>query len=333
MTTPLRNDSPGLRHAWHPVLRASELTDRPVRVELLGDALVLVRLDGAVSVFVDKCPHRNARLSDGCIVGNQLQCPFHGWEFDASGKCTHIPALGNGATVPPTSRLTPSADVQEKYDLIWIAPDTPVCEILAVPEWEDPSLSVVWLPCIDVKATAGQVIDNFLDFAHFPFVHSGTFGAGEDALIPPYEVQSTMDGWGFVVDYHHKINNKEDPLVTTGEHPLLQPRVMKYNFGAPFIATLRLDFPLTGMVNLITMFVQPLDASTSRVYCGMLRNDFTDQASRDAAVDYELKVFAEDTRILEHLWNNEIPLDVGQSHTRADRNTVEFRRIMSRLLA
>ncbi len=332
MTSVLRNDSPGLRRGWHPVMRANELTDQPVRVELFGDAWVLVRLNGLLSVFVDKCPHRNARLSDGCIVGDRLQCPFHGWEFDASGKCAHIPALGLGATVPPTSHLQLGARIQEKYDIIWLAPETPECAILDVPEWEDPSLSAVWLPSIDVNASAGQIIDNFLDFSHFPFVHAGTFGAGEDATVTPYEVQSTVDGWGFVVNYHHKINNKEDPLVATGEHPLLQPRVMRYNFAAPFMATLRLDFPLTGMVNLITMFVQPLDASNSRVYCAMLRNDFTDQASRDDAVAYEMDVFAEDKRVLEHLWDNEIPLGVGQAHTRADRNTVEFRRIMARLV-
>ena len=333
MVAPLRNDSPGLRQSWHPVMRSSELTDAPVRVELLGDAWVLARLNGVISVFVDKCPHRNARLSDGCIVRDQLQCPYHGWEFDSSGTCTHIPALGEGATVPPTSRLQPSPHVQEKYELIWIAPENPVCDILEIPEWSDPTLSAVWMPSIDIKATAGQFIDNFLDFGHFPFVHTGTFGAGEDENISPYEVQPAMNGWGFTVDYHHFINNHEDPLVATGKNPLLQPRVMKYSFGAPFVCCLRLELPLANQINAIAIFLQPLDAHSTRLYCAMLRNDFTDQASRDAAVAYELAVLAEDIGILEHLWDNEIPLEVGQAHTRADRNTVEFRRIMSRLLA
>ena len=42
---------------------------------------------------------------------------------------------------------------------------------------------------------------------------------------------------------------------------------------------------------------------------------------------------AEDLTVIEHLWDKAIPFDVGQAHTRADRNTVEFRRIMQRLLS
>jgi hypothetical protein len=42
---------------------------------------------------------------------------------------------------------------------------------------------------------------------------------------------------------------------------------------------------------------------------------------------------AEDLKVIEHLWDGTIPLGAGQAHTRADRNTVEFRRIMQRLLS
>ena len=135
----LRNDSPGLRRAWHPVLQSAELGDGPARVELLGEAYVVCRIDGEIVAFADRCPHRNARLSDGTIVDNHLQCPYHGWEFDGTGTCAFIPALGADATVPPTSRLAP-ARVQVAYGLVWIAPDEPVCGILHIAEFNDPSL-------------------------------------------------------------------------------------------------------------------------------------------------------------------------------------------------
>ena len=333
----LRNDDPLLRRAWHPVLLRSQLTagSGPVRVDLLGQGFVLAELAGEVVAFPDRCPHRNARLSDGAVMGDHLQCPYHGWEFDGRGTCAFIPALGPGAQVPPTSQLEPVL-VQVRHGVVWIAPEEPRCGVIDIPEFDDPSLQVMWLPCADINATAGQFIDNFLDFGHFPFVHADTFGAGEDKGIAPYDVQVSDDSWGFVVDYPHMIRNNEDPLVATGEHPLVQPRVMKYTYQAPFSATLRLEFPLTGMLNILVIFLQPLDADNTRLYCAMIRNDCDTPEKQQEAIDYELAVLSEDLGIIENLWDNEIPLEAGhgtpQTHTRADRNTVEFRRIMKRFL-
>ena len=68
--TALTNTSAGLRHAWHPVLRSADLLhNAPQRVVLLGEPYVLTRINNTLTAFVDKCPHRNARLSDGCVVG------------------------------------------------------------------------------------------------------------------------------------------------------------------------------------------------------------------------------------------------------------------------
>ncbi len=336
MTNPhlsLTNISPGLRRGWHPVAFLSDIVDsEPQRVELLGEGYVVTKVGDEISVFVDRCPHRNARLSDGQMVDGNVECPYHGWRFDNHGRCSLVPALGPDATVPPTSHLSRVATAR-RYDLLWIAPEDPVCSILDIPEWNDPALRHLWLPAIDIEAAAGQFVDNFLDFGHFPFVHAGTFGAGEDEFINDYEVQKTNDGWGFVVDYPHTIHNNEDPKVKTGEHPLVQPRHMRYTFGAPFVVTLGLELPVTGMRNVVVTALQPLDHGTTRVYTAMLRNDCPTDAEAQRAIDYEMDILAEDLKVIERLWDKSIPLERGQAHTRADRNTVEFRRIMQRLLA
>ncbi len=329
----LTNTSAGLRRGWHPVAMVSEILDnQPLRVELLGEGYVVTKINGAITAFSDRCPHRSARLSDGRVVGNNIECPYHGWQFNGEGRCSLVPALGPDATVPPTSHLTPVATTV-RYDLLWLAPEDPVCDIPDIPEWTESGLRHIWLPAVDIQASAGQFIDNFLDFGHFPFVHSGTFGAGEDEFITEYDVQKTNDGWGFVVDYPHTIHNNEDPKVKTGEHPLVQPRNMRYTYNAPFLATLRLELPLTGMINVLVNVLQPIDHGTTRLYTAMLRNDCPTDKSAQEAIDYEMAILAEDLKIIEHLWDKTIPLERGQAHTRADRNTVEFRRIMQRLLA
>ena len=330
--TALTNTSPGLRSAWHPVLRSADLLhNAPQRVMLLGEPYVLTRINNTLTAFVDKCPHRNARLSDGCVVGEHLQCPYHGWEYTAQGDLALVPALGAGATLPPNTALSP-VGVVEKYDLVWIAPDAPVTDIINISEWNDAALRHVWLEPLTINAAAAQFIDNFLDFGHFPFVHAGTFGSGEDEKIHEYSVEKDESGWGFAVNYVHTIENNEDPLVATGEHPLVQPRTMRYEFTAPFSCNLRLDLPTTGMVNAIVTFCQPIDNNTTCLYSVMLRNDCPTDALAQAAAAYEMDILAEDLKIIEGLYDKVVPLERGQTHTRADRNTVEFRRIMQRLL-
>jgi phenylpropionate dioxygenase-like ring-hydroxylating dioxygenase large terminal subunit len=187
------------------------------------------------------------------------------------------------------------------------------------------------MPPVDIDAAAAQAIDNFLDFSHFPFVHAGTFGSDDDRLVGDFSTTKSDDGWGFVVEYDHLIDNHEDPLVATGVHPLTQPRKMRYDYRVPFSANLRLELTMTGMINSIVMWCQPMSLERTRVHIVMLRNDCPTEADKHAAVDYEMRIFTEDLAVIEHLLHKSLPLDQSQVHVRSDRHTVEFRRILRRL--
>jgi phenylpropionate dioxygenase-like ring-hydroxylating dioxygenase large terminal subunit len=326
----VHNESAPLNACWHPVARSVDVKVEPVRVELLGNAYVLARLGGGVSAFEDRCPHRHARLSDGAVRDGGLMCRYHGWEFDDAGTCRLIPALGPAATIPKRACLTPLA-VTERYDLVWLAPEPPSTDIIEISEWADPTLKPVWMEPVDITAGAAQFIDNFLDFAHFPFVHAGTFGNAESPLLQDFTVEKHHGG--LVVNYEHTITNHEDPMVATGEHPLVQPRIMRYEYTVPFSALLRLELPTTNMLNAIAVFCQPVRRGLTRLYTVMLRNDCPDHATAQAAVDYEMTVLAEDLRVLDHLPSDTLALDpTAQIHTRADRLTLEFRRLLRELL-
>ncbi len=328
------NDDPVLRRQWHPVALAADVGPSPVRVVLCGEPLVVVRLDDGIAVLPDVCPHRSSPLSEGAVVDGRLQCPYHGWQFDASGACRFIPALGPGATLPPKADL-PAPKVTEAHDLVFVCLD-PTAEppMLEIPEWGAPGIHPVWLPLVPVRAGAAQLLDNFLDFSHFPFVHAGTFGAAEDALIGDYTVERTDTG--LRVRYEHVVENREDPGVTSGERPLLQPRVMEYTFTVPFAGRLRIELPLTGVENTIAFWAAPTSADASLVFCVLLRNDLDgpdDPKGRAAAV-YEMSVLTEDIDLLQKLPTTRLPLDLPvQAHTRADRITVEMRRLLAGLRA
>ena len=104
---------------WPPVAALDELGDSPLGVQLLGENLVVWRdAAGVVHAWPDRCPHRGARLSLGRVCGDRLECAYHGWQFDAGGRCVEVPALPG--FVPPAGHRVAAHDVQSAYGLLWV---------------------------------------------------------------------------------------------------------------------------------------------------------------------------------------------------------------------
>jgi vanillate O-demethylase monooxygenase subunit len=328
----LSNVDPALRRCWHPVARPAEVTEQPRQVMLLGEPWVLYRAGGRIVAFADRCPHRRTPLSLGHCEADALQCAYHGWRFDATGACIEIPALGRGARIPPAARLSGPAGLVEAHGLVFLAPEEPIAPLGSIPEAADPSFEVGELPTLAARASAGLLADNFLDVAHFPFVHAGTFGAGEAAEVPQYAV--ARDEWSFTMSYEHQFANREDPGVAAGIRPLVQTRRLSYRLSAPFHLRLRIDFVEAGGTNVIGFFIQPETADSCRLFTTLWRNDLGGDPVRLAeAVEFEVAVLHEDLRIQESFHELALPLALtAEVHTRADRTTLELRRLLSDLV-
>lgn len=330
----LTNVEPALRRGWHPVARSAEVGDggSPWRAVLLGEPWVVVRLDGELRAFRDRCPHRRAPLSLGRSDGMALTCGYHGWRFDGSGACMAIPALGEGAPLPPKARLEPAHGVVERHGMVFLAPDRPLAPLAPVPEADDDRFVAGELPAVAARAAAGLLADNFLDLAHFPFVHAATFGA-EEPVVPPLEVR--RDGLSFTAVSEHEFLNREDPGVAAGLRPLRQRRRVTYRVTAPFQLVLRLDFLDAGGTNVIGFFLQPETADRCRIYCTLWRDDLGDDPARMAeAVAFEEAVLAEDLAVQEAYDERSLPLEpTAEVHTRADRSTIELRRLLADLVS
>jgi phenylpropionate dioxygenase-like ring-hydroxylating dioxygenase large terminal subunit len=328
----LHNIHPAMRHCWHPVARSNEVVSQPVRTLLLGQPLVLFRSEGKVACFVDRCPHRHAPLSLGSCDGETLRCAYHGWRFGGDGRCVEIPALGPGASLPSQARLNPVAEVAERSGMIFVALEAPIAPLGAIEASEDPSYEVGELPALRARASIGLLADNFLDMAHFPFVHRGTFGADEAEEVPPYEV--IREGWSFVARREHPFANREDPGVAQGIRPLVQSRRLTYRLDAPFHLQLRIDFVEAGGTNVIGFFLQPETDESCRIYTTLWRNDLGgDPESMAAAIRFEVAVLEEDLRIQEAFDELVLPLDpTMEVHTRSDRSTLELRRLLADLV-
>ena len=79
-------DRPALRRSWYAVARSADVAREPVAIPLLGARFVAWRgPDGVVVAAPDRCPHREAPLSEGRLIDGELECCYHGWRFGAVG--------------------------------------------------------------------------------------------------------------------------------------------------------------------------------------------------------------------------------------------------------
>jgi len=173
-----------LRNAWYAAAESGELTREPLGRIVLGDPIVLYRKeDGSASALADRCAHRRAPLHKGRVVGDALQCGYHGFVFDAAGLCIEIP--GSDVRPPVTARVR-SYPVCERYRYIWIwTGDPSLADPGAIPDLrtnDDPA----WASTGELMPIAADYllfVDNLLDLSHVAFVHRGTIGSDDSAAI------------------------------------------------------------------------------------------------------------------------------------------------------
>ena len=325
---------PGLRHFWHPVARSDEVGASPRRALLAGVPLVLARTGtGELIVLEDRCPHRLAPLSAGAVVGDTLECPYHGWRFDASGRCREIPAVGADGAMPPKARCARPAAVAERYGLVFVALEDPVVALPEVDGYGETDRVRVDVGPYSGHFGAGQLIDNQLDVAHFAFLHRGTFGTPAAARPDPYDVERHGDG--FECSMTVPIQAANDPGVARGERPLEQVRTMRYRYVAPLCAELRLDYPARGGSMVVVFFAQPEDERQASLWVSLLFEEPGGMTDGQVAerVAFEERVIGEDLALQARFDRLDLPLDLTvECHLRVDRASVELRRILADVL-
>jgi phenylpropionate dioxygenase-like ring-hydroxylating dioxygenase large terminal subunit len=330
------NAHPALAEFWHPVALSGDVGPEPVAVRLAGQGWALVRFGtggaGGVAAFADACPHRRARLSAGSVQDGTLQCIYHGWRFGSDGRCVEIPALGDAAQIPARASLSRPAGVAERDGLVWLAPRTaraPLPGLVPGVPLGGEGVATVRLPVLRVEANAAMLIDNFLDEAHLPFVHAATIGGAGPEVIPRAEV--VRDGLSFTAVREHTFTNLTDPAVLDGSRPAVQRRRMTYRYQAPLTATLLLEFLDAGGWQFLTFVVTPEDEQACRVYQSVTGPGLADPQQAESAAKYEMSIFEEDLELQRRALSGlEFPLDPGaELQTRADRVSVEFRRVLA----
>lgn len=161
---------------WFRVASGRDLPAGKVQtLRYFGRDLVLFRTeDGKASILDAHCPHVGAHLGHGGkVLGNTIQCPFHGWRFEGDGSCVNIPYSDK---IPPSSN-TRSWPVHEINGQIMVYHDPsgapPSWTIPEFPEYTDET----WTPFSEgyswmIRTHPQELGENGMDSAHFSFLHS-----------------------------------------------------------------------------------------------------------------------------------------------------------------
>ncbi|HEY7608964.1 MAG TPA: aromatic ring-hydroxylating dioxygenase subunit alpha [Alphaproteobacteria bacterium] len=182
-----------LRNHWYVAAWADEVGRKPLARVMLGDYLVLFRTEAGKAVALEnRCPHRNLPLSEGRLIGDTLECGYHGMVFDCSGACTHLP----GVAAPPHWARVGAYPVVERrgWVMVWMGDPAKADESRA-PDYHIRLGDPGWFAYkghIEVKCGYRLILDNLLDLSHLAYVHSST--TGNRALAEEAAISAEVEG-------------------------------------------------------------------------------------------------------------------------------------------
>jgi phenylpropionate dioxygenase-like ring-hydroxylating dioxygenase large terminal subunit len=310
-----------LEYFWHPVCTREELAaawPHPLAVQLLGRRLAIADLGTEVLAAVDRCPHRSTRLSIGWIEPDSLRCAYHGWRYGSAGECVEIPSTPAGPL--PVQRCLETFDAAFAYDLVWVRLDGAAgTAIPAHPAWGDASLRTVAGEPYTWPTSAPRRVENFVDLAHFAWVHDGTLGR-RDEPVPPVPTVERVEG---------ELRFRYDPPEMAVEREALFGHS---RYRMPMPCTVDIEFHLeSGARRHLWMTASPLDERSCRAFWFIARDDDLD--GDDAPhLAFQQRVLDEDEPVVCNQDPPEMVLDPAfELSVRTDRVSIEYRRWLREL--
>lgn len=259
MITDVRTCAINFNH-WYAVAQSSEIKDKPVSIILWKNNIVLYRdSQGKIHALENRCPHRHVKLSDGQVIGDDIECVYHGWRFDGQGSCKFIPYLTPKQKLP-LCRIR-RYQVKELNGFIWLFlgdGDAEEVSPLPIPEWEHLNY-IATVSIINCPGHYSFLIENLMDMYH-GHLHNDyqawasaslqELNADESRVDAIYEAQSY-----YRIDKIWSISQLFFPGLRR-----LHPEALKVSYVYPhWVSTLGEDFK-------IYCLFCPIDETNTRAY-------------------------------------------------------------------
>ncbi|HEY9878044.1 MAG TPA: aromatic ring-hydroxylating dioxygenase subunit alpha [Leptolyngbyaceae cyanobacterium] len=320
---------PVFRRFWYPVIPMENLAQGPQAFELLGEAIVLwLDENGQPAAVRDRCCHRTAKLSLGKVCDGRLACPYHGWQFDGTGACVHVPQLKAEMAVPATYKVSAYA-CTERYGYVWVCLEDPIMEIPAIPEAADANFRLIHEFYEPWQCAGLRVMENELDLAHPTFVHTTTFGSEEHPIPDALEITET--DYGIHVEGVLGVVNPELQQQNLKMAEAQTSRTLEMDWFMPFTIRLRINYP-NGLSHVIVNTMTPISDGASQMVQFCVRNDTEADTKAADVIAFDRAVTLEDKQILEST-DYDVPLSPSrEEHMFTDRPGILIRKKVAALL-
>ena len=213
------------------------------------------------------------------------------------------------------------AQTRLRYGYLWVSLGEPATDVPSIPEADEDDRRLVVCGAISVKASGPRVVENFLDMAHFPFVHTDILGAEPHTEVRHYttEIRRDVDEvWATNCEFFQ-------PQAALSSTEGIMTQYM-YRVTTPFTVLLYKSCPnAANRWDVICLFVQPLDPERCRAHPVMFLID--DVSTVTELVAFQQVIFLQDRIILENQRPVLLPLEPrAEIPTRADASSVAYRR-------
>lgn len=192
---------------WYIIALSKQLPPNKVlQRTILGEWLAVFRdEDGKAVALRDRCMHRNSRLSCGTVRQGKIQCPYHGWIYDGTGKVVAVPSEGKDFQ-PLSTRRSKSYPTREKDGYIYVKLSdnkSEEFEPFTMPYYQEPGWETVRV----INRFHNNVMncaENFIDIPHTAFVHPGVFRTSRQQ---PIEMIVERRNGSTFVEYYNETTN------------------------------------------------------------------------------------------------------------------------------
>lgn len=319
-----------IKNRWYAVLESRQVPrSRPMGVTRLGEKLVFWRdTKGEVHALRDLCAHRGAALSIGRVERGCVECPFHGFRYDASGRCQLIPASGSGSDVPERFQV-PRHATREAHGFIWLWWGEPRDDLPEPRFFEGLEAGFSHVTFRDHwPVHYSRAIENQLDVMHLPFVHHNTIGKGGRTVVDgPLVEWLDEDRLRF-----HVFNRPDD-----GKPPR-RPEELQASTGQVYLDLILPNIWqnfLSEKLRIVAAFA-PIDDENTMIYLRTYQG-FLTVPGLARLVDWSLLPFnrlvlSQDKRVVITQRPTRTWLKMSENLVQGDRPIVEYRRRRQSLL-
>ena len=305
---------------WYVICRKDEIDENKILLKYVFDQEIIIwKKKERIMAWENLCIHRGSRLSLGSINNGILKCAYHGWEYNQDAQCVKIPSQPDIKI--PKKACVKSYKVIEKMNMVWINLSKDANDFVNIKEFNESNFNHVASGPYIMNASAPRAIENFLDVAHFPFVHENHLGVKDKPMIDDYDVVSSNKGI-------HASNVKvfqpnPDGTNKSGEV------IYDYHVHSPFVASLGKDVSKNERFVLV-FYVTPISETESMIYTLTLMNfgKLDDKIVRD----YQDFITAQDVPIVESQRPELLPMDLQEELSiRSDKISIAYRRYLKKM--